>query len=103
VKANTFNVRRQIEIDNEAARTREARAKKLGVDPRTISGHEAWGNRTGKKKNALPKSAKPQVSKLIAQEMRTGRPRAQAIAIGFSRARAAVKQSKLDKIVAKYS
>jgi len=56
-----------------------------------------------KKPSKLRGVAKKLAPKFVAEELRTKRPRAQAIAIGLSRARAAAKKSKIDKIVAKYT
>lgn len=55
-----------------------------------------------KKRAKLHGRARALASKLIAEEVRAGLPRRQAIAVGMSRARASQKKSELDRVVNKY-
>jgi len=46
--------------------------------------------------------ARELASKFIAEEVRSGLPRKQAIAVGISRARAAETKTRLNRIIARY-
>jgi len=55
-----------------------------------------------KKRLKLSGRSKQLASKFIAEEIRSGIPQRQSLAIGLSRARSAQQKAELDKIVARY-